>query len=208
MQSIDTKRVSRGLLLVAALCAASCGSSDDGATTGATMTDGGKSSLVAGSEDIVINELSAVGTSEWFELANKGSAAFDLGGYGIADSDKTTGKPKTSDAVRFPSGTKLEPGGRIVVLTSKKDQPVGPYDKAACLPEGPASCFYAGFGISATNGESTHFLAPDDTVISTTAYPRSVTIDPATNKTACRLPDLTGPFALCNPTPGGVNAAP
>ncbi len=198
---------SRNWILVAAFGVASCSSGEDSGTAASTA-DAGTTSLAPGSEDIVINELSAVGTSEWFELANKGSAAFDLGGYGVSDSDKTTGKPKTSDAVRFPSGTKIEPGGRIVVLTSKKDQAVGPYDKAACLPNGPASCFYAGFGISATNGESVHFLGPDDTVIATTSYPRSVTIDPATDKTACRIPDLTGPFALCSPTPGGVNAGP
>jgi hypothetical protein len=172
------------------------------------VTDGGQSELAVRAESIVFNELSAVGASEWFELANKGTTAIDLAGYGVADSDKTTAKPKTSDAVRFPTGTRLEPGGRILVLTSKKDLPAGPHPKAECLPAGPETCLYATFGVSATNGESLHLLAPDDTVVSTTAYPRSVIVDPATDKTACRVPDLTGAFALCSPTPGAANASP
>jgi hypothetical protein len=175
----------------------------------ASRTEGDPTASVAGSEDIVVNELSAVGSAEWLELANKGSAAFDLSGYGVADSDKSTGKPKVTDAVHFPAGTTIEPGGRVVIVLSKaKGSTVGPHDKADCLPNGPASCFFATFGVSAANAESVHFLAPNDALIATTAYPTGVAIDPQTDKTACRIPDLTGPFASCSPTPGSVNASP
>ena len=93
------------------------------------------------------------------------------------------------------------------MLTGKKGATVGPHEKAACLPNATDPCFYAVFGISAATGESVHFLAPDNKVISTTAYPQNVTV-PAADKTACRFPDLTGPFGLCRATPGAANAVP
>lgn len=187
------------------------GASSGGSNTTTSTTGGGEGGSAPGpgpgSEEIVINEFSVVGATEWLELANKGSAAFDLSDYGLADTDKTTQEPKVEDAMRFPPGTKIEAGGYILVLVSKKDLPPGPYTKDLCLPNGPESCFYATFGVSASTGETVHFLAPNNTVITKAAYPTTVAPDPLT-QSACRVPDLTGEFAVCPQTPGAANAAP
>lgn len=206
----------RGLVRLAVLLApvtlavalGACSGEDD-ATSSAD--DGGEASegVPAGAADIVVNEIRAVGSSEWVELGNKGTASFDLGGYALADSDKSTGAPKTGDAMKFPAGTTIPASGRLLVMTSKKDAPVGPHAKAECLPDGPDTCLHATWGISASNGEAVHLLAKDGTtVISSTAYPRNLGIDADAGQTACRLPDLTGEFTTCKGTPGAVNAAP
>ena len=126
---------------------------------------------------IVFNEVMAVGSSEWIEIVNSGAAAADLSNYAIAGSVKTSSEPKTGDAMKFPAGTMVEPGARIVILTSRKDEPVGPHQKASCLPDGPETCFYAPLGVSATSGEALHFLAPDGTVVTTTAVPATLSAD-------------------------------
>jgi hypothetical protein len=100
-------------------------------------------------------------------------------------------------------------GQRILILTSKKSGTVGPHPKADCLPDGPDSCLYASFGVSATNGEPLHLLAPDGSVVTSTAIPKSLSADAggATDETRCRVPDLVGEFVPCAPTPGGENRA-
>jgi hypothetical protein len=192
---------------VAAAVTACSGSGDEAATS---VDAGGKedSSVPTGAGDVVVNELSAVGSSEWVEIGNKGAAPFDLGGYALADSDKSTGAPKTGDMMTFPIGTVIPASGRLLVLTSKKDAPVGPHAKAECLANGPDTCLYASWGISASNGEAVHLLAKDGTVVTSTAYPRNLGIDADAGQTACRLPDLTGELTTCTGTPGAVNAAP
>jgi hypothetical protein len=185
------------LFLIAAFGAASCSHS--------SSSSGGGGGPVAG-EDIVINEFASSGSTEWLELGNKGTTPFDLGGFGVCDTDKNTGQPKTKDALHFPPGTMLAAGGWLLVMTGKKGQAIGPYDTASCLP-GASTCFYASFGVSAGSGESVHFLAQDNSVVWSTPYPKEVAI-PAKTDTACRLPDFTGNFALCRATPGAANAAP
>src|SRR6478752_6163004 len=54
------------------------------------------------STSVAFNELSAAG-DEYLELYNTGSTDFDLGNYAIADTDKTTGEPRTTKAMRFPA---------------------------------------------------------------------------------------------------------
>lgn len=160
--------------------------------------------------DIVLNEVAAVGSTEWIELANKGSNAVDLGNHFVADSEKTSNQPKKSDAMRFPAGTTLQPGQRILIMTSKSQGTVGPHPKADCLADGPDTCFYTSFGVSATNGEAIHVLAPDGSIVTSTATPKTLSADAggSTNETQCRLPDLTGDFGKCAPTPGQANRAP
>lgn len=202
-------------LASAALATAACSSKDESTTTtadgGATSSSGSSGAtgnVPAGALEIVINEMAAVGSSEWIEIANKGSAAFDLTGFQLADSDKTTGEPKTADAMKFPAGASIAAGGKVLVLTGKKDQPVGPHPKAECLANGPDTCFYAGWGVSSANGEQVHLLGKDGAVIASTAYPRNVGIDVDAGQTACRLPDMTGEFSTCKGTPGSANAGP
>lgn len=155
---------------------------------------------------LVFNEIAAIGSSEWLELANTGTSELDVGDYAVADTDKTANTPKVADAVRFPSGTKVAAGGYLLIALSKKDLPVGPYAKEACVPGAAIGCFYAGFGVSATSGESVHLLGPDNAVITSVAYPKALPVPTTGNKTACRNPDKTGDFVVCTGTPGTQNA--
>ncbi|NOU30049.1 MAG: lamin tail domain-containing protein [Polyangiaceae bacterium] len=185
MKRIDTA------LVVAATLAACSSSADTSSASGA---------------DLVVNELRAVGTTEWLEIANKASTELDLGGYGIADTDKSSNGPKYTGAKRFPAGTKLAPKGYVLVLLSKSNAGQGVYPKDACLPESDATCFYAEFGVSAGSSESVYLLDPQDRTLSKTTYPTGVAVDAASPKTACRIPDMTGDFTTCTATPGKVNA--
>jgi hypothetical protein len=220
----------RRLTIASVLCAwvTACGGSDTpdgsksqppGSQPSGSRADGGGSAGPEGPSargastaalDVVFNEVAAVGPSEWIEIANKGDASIDLGDYYLADSDKATKEPKKRDAMRFPAGTTMAPRGRIVIVASKKNGTVGPHPKADCLPNGPNTCFFASFGVSATTGEPLHLLAPDGSVVTSTALPRTLSADAggSTLETQCRLPDLVGDFAPCAPTPGQANVAP
>ena len=156
---------------------------------------------------ITFNEISAAG-DEWLELYNAGSGTFDLAGYGITDTDKDTGEPRTTKAMRFPSGTKLDQGGFALVLLGKSNSTPGPYSADACLPGVAAGCFYALFSISETRGESVHLLAPDNSKVSSVIYPADLTFEAGAGLTACRFPDGTGELTTCAATPGAANATP
>ncbi len=158
---------------------------------------------------IVFNEVLAVGSEEWIEIVNPGPDRLDLSNYWVADSSKQTNAPKRDDAMQFPTGTILDPGGRIVILTSQ-DGTTGPHAKAECLPDGPETCLFASFGVSATAGEALHFLGPDGSVIATTTVPVTASADAggSTAESQCRLPDITGEFTRCALTPGLPNRAP
>lgn len=182
---------------------AGCSSHASNDTT--TVTDAGVT-LPAGAAEIVVNEFHALGTDEWLEIANKGTDAFTLDGYAIADSKKGTTQAKTDEALRFPTGTSIAAGEHLVLLLNQDDD-VGPYtDPTKCA--GRARCFHGKFAVSANDGEAVHFLGPSDVVVATTFYPRNLGIDPTKNQDACRLPDLTGELVVCASTPGAINAGP
>jgi hypothetical protein len=155
--------------------------------------------------DIVINEMSATG-HEWLELYNAGDASFDLSGYALADTDKTTGAPRTTKALRFPSGTKVPKRGFVLVLLGKNNSTPGPYSPDACLPEASVGCFYALFSISEARSEAIHLLAPDNKALSSTTYPADLAFDAGSDLTACRIPDGSGGLTACRATPGAPNA--
>ncbi|MDB4938447.1 MAG: hypothetical protein JWP87_5419 [Labilithrix sp.] len=180
----------------------------NGASGGGPDAAGGGATVDA--IDIVVNEVAAVGASEWIEIGNRGGAVIDVGGYSIAGSDKKTNAPKRSQAMKFPEGTKMAAGDHIVILTSKKGALVGPHPKAECLPDGPETCFFATFGVSATAGEAIHLLAPDGSIVSSTSVPKSAGADAggSTTESKCRLPDFTGELTSCALTPGQPNRAP
>jgi hypothetical protein len=157
--------------------------------------------------NVVINELYAVG-DEWIELYNKGDRDFDLGSYALADTDKDTGQARTTQAMRFPSGTLLPKGGFLLVLAGKKNSTPGPYSPEACLKGVSVGCFYALFSMSEARGEAVHLLAPDNTTLSSTNYPANLEYEAGTTESACRLPDGTGDLTECTATPGAPNAAP
>ena len=159
------------------------------------------------STTIAFNEISAAG-EEWLELYNTGSSEFDLGNYAIADTDKTTGEPRTTKAMRFPVGTKLPKGGFVLVLLGKGNSTPGPYSADACLPGVAVGCFYALFSVSQTRGEAVHLLAPDNTSVLNVIYPANLDFEAGADLSACRLPDGTGAFASCTQTPGAANLAP
>lgn len=156
---------------------------------------------------IAFNEISAAG-DEWLELYNAGQAELDLSSYAVADSDKTTGAPRSSKAMRFPLGTKLAKGAFSLILLGKSNSTPGPYAAEACLPGVSVGCFYALFSISESRGEAIHLLGPDDSLLSSVIYPADLTFEAGSNLTACRLPDGAGDLTTCAATPGASNAAP
>ncbi|MBX3264784.1 MAG: lamin tail domain-containing protein [Labilithrix sp.] len=188
-------RAARLGLTALVACAAS---DDEGAVPVATGDPGA---------DVVFNEFKAVDGLEWLEIGNKGTGAVDLGGYALADTDKTTKAPKLDAKMTFPDGTRIEPGGRLLVVTGRPvGLAVGPHPKEECAPPAEAECFYATFDVSASDGETVYLLTPASAIATATQYPKSLVVDGAAGQTACRLPDLTGDFAVCAATPGAVNA--
>lgn len=159
------------------------------------------------SASVAFNEISAAG-DEWLELYNTGSSEFDLGNYAIADTDKTTGEPRTTKAMRFPAGTKLPKGGFVLVLLGKDNSTPGPYSADACLKGVSSGCFYALFSVSQTRGEAVHLLAPDNTSVTNVIYPANLDFEAGAGLSACRMPDGAGEFTTCAQTPGAANAVP
>jgi lamin tail-like protein len=159
------------------------------------------------STTVAFNELSAAG-DEWLELYNTGSSDFDLGNYAIADTDKSSGEPRVSKAMRFPAGTKLPKGGFLLVLLGKDNSTPGPYSADACLNGVPFGCFYALFSVSQSRGEAVHLLAPDNTSVASVIYPVNLEFEAGTKLSACRIPDGTGQFTTCTQTPGAANIVP
>jgi lamin tail-like protein len=159
------------------------------------------------SATVAFNELSAAG-DEWLELYNTGSSSFDLGNYAIADTDKTSGAPRTTKAMRFPVGTKLPKGGFLLVLLGKSNSTPGPYSADACLPGVAVGCFYATFSVSQTRGEAVHLLAPDNTSVANVIYPANLDFEAGAGLSACRIPDGPGEFTTCAQTPGAANVTP
>ncbi len=163
-------------------------------------------SAPASPTSVAFNEINAAG-DEWLELYNAGDAAFDLGSYAIADTDKTTGAARTTKALRFPAGTNLSKHGFALILMGKSKSTPGPYSADACLPGVAVGCFYALFSISEARGEALHLLAPDNSELSRATYPADLAFEAGAGLTACRIPDGTGDFTTCTATPGAANKA-
>lgn len=156
---------------------------------------------------VAFNEVSAAG-DEWLELYNTGTSDFDLSGYGITDTDKSTGQPRVSKAMRFPNGTKLPKSGFVLVLLGKSNSTPGPYSADACLPGVAMGCFYALFSVSESRGEALHLLAADDSEVSSIIYPADLAFEAGAGLTACRIPDGSGDLTTCSATPGALNQVP
>lgn len=178
------------------------GCSDD-TTSGVTTTASSSSSGQAWvPTKIVINEMHAV-TEDWVEIVNVDTVVADLGGVGLVDKD-AAGAPNLDAALRFPEGTQLKPGEYVIVVVNMKDAAAGP--QTTCLMSGgPATCYQAKWGISSANGDRVYLLSPTDEVVDAATYPVNAVAD---GQSYCRLPDGSGGFQACAPTPGAVNAAP
>jgi hypothetical protein len=170
-----------------------------GAGGEATSSSGGSSSSAMPKGDVVINEIDA--NNDWIELVNVGEESFDLSGLLLADSD--AGEPKLDTAIEFPEGASLAGGARLFIL-AKQDNEVEPgvqEPQTVCEP-GASPCFYAPFGISDADGDEI-FLLDGDRIISSGVYEPAAAAD---GESWCRLPDGTGDFAVCAPTPSATNA--
>ncbi|MGE0784852.1 MAG: lamin tail domain-containing protein [Sandaracinaceae bacterium] len=175
------------------------GGTDAGPGTGdaGPMTDGGGGG--ADLTGLVINEIDA--NTEMTELYNTTSAAIDVSGYRITDDD--AGMPDMMHAITFPAGTVVAPGGYLVAVEGTMP---GTHQTGADCDAGD-DCIHTGFGLSASAGDVIYILGPsgDDTVLITQAHPANAVPD---MQSYCRLPNGTGAFAECTPTPGDVNAGP
>lgn len=168
---------------------------------GGSPSQGGSSSSSMGTGDLVVNEIDA--NLDWVELYNKGDGAFDLGGLSLADSDGAGG-PKLDEAIIFPAGTTIAAGASLFIL-GKQDAVVSPGEQepqTECAP-GTSPCFYAPFGLSDGDGDEI-FLLDGERLVSSSAYPPAAAAD---GETWCRVPDGTGEFQVCTPTPGAANEA-
>jgi hypothetical protein len=176
------------------------GNSGEGGSGGGGAPAGGDGSGgEAPSAGIVVNEIQPH-DDEWFEIANSSDADIDLSGYGICDED-ANGDCEAAAAMRFPAGTTIAAGGYIVIMTDQAtDDPPGPHD--TCVA-GVASCFHAPWKISASDGETLRVIDGDDAEVASLQYLPGATPDATFSYS--RLPDMTGPAAVGEPTPGAPN---
>ena len=177
------------------------GSNATGATSGKsasqTAAASGSASTGSGEGGLAINEISAQG-DDYIELFNAGTDSVDLSNLRVADED-SPGVPKIDDAITFPEGTNLAPGGFLFILAGLDAPGTGP--QTMCDP-GPSPCFQAGFGLS-KDGDGVYILAEDDSIMLSAEYPGAL----PDGATWSRLPDGTGDFANGSPTPGAANSA-
>jgi hypothetical protein len=119
--------------------------------------------------------------SDWIELYNFGTQAYDLSGFGLSDSDGTPYKWV------FPSYT-IQPGQYLLVWASSKNR------------INPSNPLHTNFAIS-SNGEPILLTSPTGILVSR-IDPLASTADISRG----RFPNGTGPLELFNqPTPGTAN---
>lgn len=177
-------------------------SADTARTPDAASPDVSAADASAGASAVVINEIRASG-DDWVELFNPTTAAVDLSGFGLADTDPDGGAPRLSLAVRFSPGTTLAAGEYLLVLAGQNDAGVGVQTR--CVDGGPSRCFHAGWSISASNGETVSLVNARSEVVARENYPANAA---PSGSSWGRLPNGSGPFAVNQPTPGARNAAP
>lgn len=145
----------------------------------------------------VINEMEGVG-NDWIELYNAGSDTLVLDGFGVAQASGVSGPPDVGNALVFPAGTSLNPGGYVLVVG--KGLTTGP--TTSCFNLAP-SCYSVLWGISSSSGEGMYILLPDSTPLSFVLYPPPTNDGgaPVSGQTWGRMPNGTGNFVITVPTP-------
>jgi hypothetical protein len=223
MRSHDTQKTQPLVLLLTALLgAASCttatGSSGSqassssgttGGSSGAVSTGGssagGSSGAVTSSSlpgttnhaALVLTELSGA-SEDWVELLNTSGEGVQL--YGLRLTDDDQGQPNVLDAMDFPALV-LGAGQRLIVLGAQAVPGAGL--QARCLMQGgPATCLHAVWGVSNGAGDTLYLLDANNQTLTQAILPPD---GAPTGTTWCRVPDDTGAFGSCNPTPGGAN---
>jgi Lamin Tail Domain len=151
--------------------AVSSGGSSSSSSGSSGVTDAGRDGDAALPPfAVTINEIA--GTDEWVELLNTSAASVDLSGYLVADSAKDGSGPKRSEALKFPVGTMLAPGGYIVVA-GKRPLDAGAGELPPVCGGGDAgdagapiaNCYWADWGIGLKGGETMYILNPQDQVV-------------------------------------------
>jgi hypothetical protein len=151
---------------------------------------------------VVINEVRGIG-DDWVELYNPATSPVEIAGFGLTDTDTTVdgGAPRVASATRFPTGTVLMPGQRLIVVADLAD--AGSGTEMNCLMGAVMRCYTATWGISGSRGETIYLLDRGDQIVDQSAHPADSMI--VSGQTWCRLPDGTGAFAVCAPTPEAAN---
>jgi hypothetical protein len=180
---------------------AMAGGAAGGATAGGSA---GGNAGGAGSANLVVNELFVTGNAndpaigpDYVELFNAGTAAQDLSGFSLTDTETSDGGPKPREGVVFPAGTSLAAGAFLLIVGDRADAGVS----SDCLGA-TAPCFGARFGLS-NNGETVFVLDAQGQVFTSQAYPAAPA--PAGSSYG-RFPDGTGAFGTTQKTPGRANA--
>lgn len=169
----------------------------DSSTAASTASEGNHPVNTA---KLAINEVKTT-TEDWIEILNVDDVDAYLGGMLLADQD-TNGTPKVAEAVTFVDAEKLAPGAYLLVVANLKTASPGP--QTTCLMSGgPARCYQASWGISGAKGEQVFLLAPDEKVLDTVLYPANAVMD---GQSYCRVPNGSGSFKACTPTPAAANA--
>lgn len=178
---------------------ATTGQPDTGVDAGARADTGAPSDSGAAAPGLVVNEIEATGT-EFVELLNTGSTPVDLSALRFTDDD--TGMPNAAHATMLPAGVVLHTGDRFVIVTNVTGAAAGLSMGAACMLTGVDRCMQVTFGLSNTNGDGAYVLASDDSIVASALYPA---MGAATGESYCRLPDGSGAFTHCTPSPAAAN---
>jgi hypothetical protein len=161
----------------------------------ATKSPASPADAATGSTSVVlINELSA--DNDWVEVVNSGAADVDLGGWHVADLDKSTNGPKLDEAAAFVSGSVLPAGAYGLVQA-------GGLDGGKPCPGASAICVHAEFGIG-KSGETIFLVDKSSAVVGTVVYPAN---GAGSGQTWGRMPsgDPNGAFQATSATPGAAN---
>lgn len=151
---------------------------------------------------LVVNEIAATG-SEFVELLDTGASPIDLSALRFTDDDM--GAPNAAHLTPIPDGVVLHPGERLVIVTNAASATGQLATGADCGIAGVDTCFPVSFGISNGNGDGAYVIASDDSIVASALYPAMAVAD---GQSYGRLPDGSGAFAACTPTPGATNAPP
>ena len=172
--------------------AGTAGAAGSGGFAGTAAAGGMAGAAGTPAFSVVINEVNG-DSPDYIELVNNGTEPVDIGGHAVAD--ESGGLPKLSEAYRFPSGTVLAPGERVLIITGERTEPGAKTDDCG---DYPAPCYHATFGIS-NSGELIFLLDAGlpSGVVDQVAYPGGVAWG--------RLPDGTGDFQVLTASPNALN---
>ncbi len=205
------RSLSSAFVLLAACSAGSETSPLAPIDAGTPATDSGSVVLDAGSapRDAAAPSVDATGggrvllnevcpSPDYIEITNVGTAAVDISGWLLADSENGPGTPaKFAEALTVPAGTVLSPGAYLYVQADLPDA------ASSCLDGGARFCFAASFGISGSKGEEIYLLRSDRSVVDQTGFAANAV---GATQSWSRLPDGTGTFAVGAQTPAAPNA--